>query len=260
MNPFILPLVGPIAISWYGLCIVIGVSLFIYLAYSDIRRSSIITTPHFFDCAAVGILGGLLGGKLLFLLTTTDVLAPIAGWYDIARLTVGGFAILGAIVGAVFGIVCMARLQGVKVLALLDLASAYALVAHGIARIGCFISGCCYGAESYSFPWPVIYTHKLALAPLGIPLVPTQIMMSAASLCGFFICYALYQRRGRKDGVTLAVYLFWESAFRFLIDFWRGDREFLWWGLSAYQIIALALCLVSMVLLYRFSFAAKGRR
>ncbi|MDQ5890287.1 MAG: phosphatidylglycerol---prolipoprotein diacylglyceryl transferase [Candidatus Dependentiae bacterium] len=259
MNPFIFHLFGPFAISWYGFLVVTGVSLFLYFAYGDMRRSAIASTTQFFDCAAAGILGGLLGGKLLFIVTEFGDVS-IACWQDGAAILLGGFAILGAILGAIIGVVLMARAYKIDVIAALDLGGAYALIAHSVARLGCFISGCCYGMPVALSAFSVMYTHPSSLAPLHISLLPTQLIMSVVSLIGFFLCSWAYHFRGRRDGLTFSLYVLWESAARFIVDFWRGDRISVMYGLSVYQWVSLGIIGLMCLFLYSKVFAGKGKR
>jgi len=259
MNPFIFHVFGPFAITWYGFLVVAGVSFFIFLAYRDIRRSSIATTVQFFDCATAGTFGGLIGGKLLFLLAECGHFS-ISSWQDVASIALGGFAILGAIVGAIIGILFMIMRFRIDVLAGLDLGAAYALVAHGVARLGCFVSGCCYGVPVAAGSCGVVYTNPASLAPLSIPLVPTQLIMAGISFIGFFLCLWIYHRRGRREGLTFCVYVLWESGSRFVVDFWRGDRVCLFHGLSVYQWLALGIMALIGLLLYTKVFADKARR
>jgi phosphatidylglycerol:prolipoprotein diacylglycerol transferase len=249
MNPIIINIFGPFSISWYGSCVVAGLSVFLYCAYSDIRRSAIVSTSQFLDCASAGIIGGLLGGKLLFIATQFSTLT-VSSWYDIAALAVGGFAILGAMIGALVGILLVVLFYRIETLPFLDLVGAYALLAHGIARIGCLISGCCYGMVWFYSSCAIVYTHPYALAPLHVPLFPVQLVMSIVSLVGFVLCYRLYQMRGRRDGLVFGVYMLWESSARFSIDFFRGDRELYYGPLGLYQYVALGIiaCVVYYLL------------
>ncbi len=259
MNPFIFHLFGPFAISWYGVLVVLGVSLFLYYAYSDMRRSAILSTDQFLDCAAAGIIGGLVGGKLLFLVSEYHTLS-LTGWQDVAGLLVGGFAILGAMIGAIVGVVVMARSYRIELPALFDLVGAYALLAHGIARLGCLIAGCCYGIPADRGIFSVTYSHPASLGPLHIALFPSQLVMSAVSLIGFVICLRLYQMRGRREGLVFCVYIIWEAASRFLIDFLRGDRVSFVYGLSVYQWIAFGMVAMTAWFLWVSIFDKRTRR
>jgi phosphatidylglycerol:prolipoprotein diacylglycerol transferase len=144
-------------------------------------------------------------------------------------------------IGGILGLVVMLWYYRVEMLPFFDLVGAYALLAHGIARIGCFISGCCYGTVWYDGVCAVVYTHQLSLAPLDVPLFPIQIVMSIASLVGFAVCYRIYQMRGRRDGFVFGMYLLWESSARFFVDFFRGDRELYCGSLGYYQYVALLM-------------------
>jgi len=255
MHPFICNIFGPFSISWYGFFVVLGVSTFIYLAYTDIRRSAILSTNQFLDCATAGAFGGIVGGKLLFLANQAAEYS-CSTWTDFFALLVGGYAILGAMVGALLGIVLAARWHRVHVISLLDLCGAYALSAHAISRLGCFVAGCCWGLP---FAGGMVYSHPASLAPLHVELFPIQLAMVALSLLGFLICRHLYGQRGRREGLVFGIYLIWESGARFLIDFWRGDRVIWLGGLGVYQWIALGVVLSGLLFL-RYKVFIKGTR
>ena len=95
----------------------------------------------------------------------------------------------------------------------------------GIARIGCFLNGCCFGQPSHSclavvFPYnsPAGYTYP------DTPLFPIQL---AASLAGFgiFALLLLLERYKSFDGFTFWLMLILYSAARFTIDFFRYYEE-----------------------------------
>jgi len=258
MNPFIFHLFGPVSVSWYGFFIVLGCAMALYFMYTDIRRSSIVTTTQFLDCAAGGAFGGLLGGKILFFLIECRNIS-ITSWQDVPTVLFGGFAILGAMIGMVVGVLAVAHHYRADLIAVADLGSAYGLLAHGISRVGCLIAGCCYGIPVKVGSCAVVYTHPASLAPLSIPLLPTQLIMAFISFVGFCLCLYVYHRRGRRDGVTFGLYVLWESTARFIIDFWRGDRAMIMHGLSLYQWVALGLMALALMFL-GMVLAGNGRR
>lgn len=260
MNPIIFHLFGPFSITWYGFSLVAGLFAFIGAAYVHPGRKEIVSDDGVLDIAGSGIFCGLLGGKLLFLAQEWGQLSVLnfSGFID---LLLGGFAILGAIVGATIGIIFAARWYNVALLPLLDLAGAYALLAHGIARWGCFFAGCCHGMVATSTFFSVVYSNPASLAPLHVPLVPTQLMMSFASLLGFVVCrFIVYPWRGRPVGAVFAWYLLWETAARFVIDFWRGDRPMTagdsW---SFYQYTAVYLIAAAIIVLVALHLYGKRR-
>ena len=51
-------------------------------------------------------------------------------------------------------------------------------------RLGCFFAGCCYGAPC-SGPFCITFSDPHSLAPLGVPLFPTQLMESGGEFLIF---------------------------------------------------------------------------
>lgn len=92
------------------------------------------------------------------------------------------------------------------------------------------------------------------LAPNGVALVPVQLYEAAGCLLLFLLLDRL-ARRGWSGGQLLPVYLSLYGAFRFLLEFLRGDGARGFWGpLSTSQWVALATLAVALpVLLWQQS-------
>ena len=61
-----------------------------------------------------------------------------------------------------------------------------------------------------------------------------------------------------KPGQLVMLYLILESVERFVVDFWRGDREFfantgLLSIFSVHQYIAIGLCAVALMMMFRIT-------
>ena len=70
--------------------------------------------------------------------------------------------------------------------------------------------------------------------------------------------------RVKKPGQLVLLYLILESIERFVVDFWRGDREFFtsdgFWGIfSVHQYIALGLCVVALIIMLRITVRAQQK-
>ena len=109
---------------------------------------------------------------------------------------------------------------------------------HGFGRLGCFFSGCCFG-ETCS--WGIGYAHPLSTAPAGVPLLPVQLIEAVLNFLLFFLLRRLFVKKlGR--GRLLLVYLIVYSSYRFVLEFFRGDKVRGFVGtLSTSQFIALLL-------------------
>ena len=248
MKPQLLHLYGSIWITSYGLLMALGLAVFLSAAFFHRNRRRYISDIQFFDGASAGIIGGLVGGKLLFLLQGSG--ASATSWYDMVQHLLGGFAILGATIGALASVITYLWWQELAIREVLDIAGAYASLANGIARFGCFFAGCCYGKLSAVAWLSVKYSDPASLAPLHVLLYPTQVMMAVASLLGFLLLrFVIYPWRGRPLGTVIAWYVLYESVARFLIDFLRGDRDIMvsplqqGWSFSFYQHIAILVML-----------------
>lgn len=116
-------------------------------------------------------------------------------------------------------------------------------------RIGCFSVGCCHGKPAKE---GVVYGHehvKAGFTPYfeGIPLFPIQLVESGIV---FFIIgmASILLLNNVAPGTVLIVYTVLYGAFRFAIEFFRGDPERPYWkGLSEAQwttlfLVTLSLC------------------
>ena len=116
---------------------------------------------------------------------------------------------------------------------------------HGFGRVGCFLTGCCYGVPSR---FGIAFSHS-PIAPNGVRLLPVQLIEAA---CEGVLFFALTrpgaQRRGGRW--MLGVYLASYGVLRFILEFFRGDdyRGFLG-ALSLSQVISIATLLLAAALL-----------
>ena len=117
-------------------------------------------------------------------------------------------------------------------------------LAHGFGRIGCFLSGCCYGKETnarYGIYFPV----------LEKTVIPTQLFEAVFLFVLSFVLLYLAFKRNFK--FTMIVYLFSYAIWRFLIEFLRDDPRGAFLGIfSPSQCWSILLFLVSFPLFFIF--------
>lgn len=92
-------------------------------------------------------------------------------------------------------------------------AAAVIPLAHGFGRIGCFFAGCCHGITTGS---PL----DLYFSAIDTCALPTQ-LYEAAFLFALSTTLIIRTLRGKQDG--LPAYLIAYGAFRYFIEFLRGD-------------------------------------
>lgn len=241
MGNELLHIYGPFAIRSYGLMIALGLLVFILLLKRHPKYKALHLGDKIIDISIIGILAGLVGGRLLYTVSEPDMIHSIADFFSFWQ---GGFSILGCILGVLFTVPWYLRYLKVPMVPLLDLIALHAPLLQSISRLGCFFAGCCYG-EVTSLPWGVIYTDPQSTAPLGICMHPTQLYSSLLLLLIFMVMYFLLQYLFTIPGQLIALYLILVSFERFIVDFWRADRTFspaiVNTGISLNQWIALGI-------------------
>lgn len=136
---------------------------------------------------------------------------------------------------------------------------------HAFGRMGCYLAGCCYGIESPVLSLPY---RSAPDAPL-VGRVPVQLIEAGFEALLFAALLALWLRRfhaGKPAAPApslLALYLGAYTAFRFCIEFLRGDAvRGVYGGVSFSQLVCagVALCLVGSVLGRRKAVDGAGQR
>ncbi len=244
---------GPFSIHSYGLCIAIGLYLILWLMQQHPAFKRLKIESHFASLILVGVLSGLLGGRILYAISSPTEIGSI---FDFFAYWHGGFSVLGCVIALCITLPAWLAYCRIPILPFLDLLALYAPLLQSISRIGCLCAGCCYGLPT-SVPWSIIYKDPNSIAPLHIYLHPTQLYSSALLLGTFFLMYYFFQHILKRPGQLLAVYLFLSSTERFIVDFWRADRIFFCSDfqstLSIHQWVALGLMAGATLLMYIIS-------
>ena len=100
-----------------------------------------------------------------------------------------------------------------------------------IGRIGCFLTGCCYGIET-KLPIGIDFGD-------GILRIPTQLIESL--FCFILFIYFFYKQKKGKDiipGILFKEYVLYYFIFRLFIEFIRDTEKNVLF-LSIYQLISI---------------------
>ena len=176
-----------------------------------------------------GLTGGMVGAKLLAVVQHLDLLWT--GQVNVGVLLLGGKTIVGALLGAVFGVEVTKKL--LKIETATGDAFAYPLIiGTAIGRIGCFLTGLSdqtYGKPT-TLPWGVDFGDRIMRHPTQLYEVVFMV-----GLC-FFLKYR--ERKPYLQGDLFRFYAICYLAFRWAIDFIKPDFHPLL-GMSAIQIACL---------------------
>lgn len=242
MYPVLISLYGPFNIYSYSTAIALGMALFFYFAHKHPLRKTHITTTDFVNLVVESALVAILGGRLL------HVLSEYNYYYThptlIPALWNGGLSVLGSVIAVLIYVPYYTRKHAINLLPILDLAALYAPLLQAVARVGCFLAGCCYG-KATCLPWGIVYTHAQAFAPLQVKVHPTQLYSSLVFLIILVIMHQISKNVKLNPGQLAALYLMLASCERLGLDFLRGDRVLVSF-LSFHQYIALGLFFVGL--------------
>ena len=213
MFPRILHLYGPLWIHSYGVMIALGFTVFLWLTYRHPTRIKLISGELYLNTVFLGLLSGIIGGRLLFVITEWEYFLHHP--FNIIAPWEGGLVVLGAIIGVLVVVPAYLVYHKIKALELIDLTCLYAPLMQAIARFGCLFAGCCYGKVALDLPWAVTFTNPDGFAPLHLPLHPTQMYLALASF-SIFLALPLFKKIVvTKPGQLTFIYLILESISRF---------------------------------------------
>jgi len=133
----------------------------------------------------------------------------------------GGFVFYGGLLGGCCGAFLYAHFFGENSVALAENFTVAVPLFHCFGRIGCFLTGCCYGIECEGV-FSVVY-HESPVAENGIGYFPVQPVEAGVNLILFFILL-LATDRLKKPLQNFGLYAILYSILRFFLEFLRGDE------------------------------------
>ena len=211
-----------------------------------------------YNIALIVMISGFLGGRLFhifyeeFAYYKADPVLSLYFWN-------GGFVYLGGLLLAwpVTWIYC--QIKKISFLAWADFYAPLLSLAHALGRVGCVLSGCCFG-QYCELPWGIAGRH------------PTAIYLTLGEFVIFFVLIMLEKRQlnlkaklveGDQKNVVAEVqlqfpgqvffkWIFLHSLLRYTVEFYRDDFRGSFFrlpflgSLSVSQIICFGLMLLSI--------------
>lgn len=232
----------------FGLMMLTGMLSAFFLLLHNHKKTRI-SEDDLYSVAIVAIVFGLLGAKILYWIVELDEI--ITDPHFLIETLTNGFVFYGALIGGAIaiGIFCLIKKQ--NLFTYLDLICPSFAIGQAFGRIGCFLSGCCYGCETDSCLGVIYPAGVGSAAPAGIPLLPTQLFESAfCFLLCLFLCL-LFKRR-TKNGTVTGWYFILYGIWRFFIEFFRSDDRGAVFGLSTSQFIGIFVVLAGIAILIFF--------
>ena len=188
--------------------------------------------------ALVGIVAGYFGAQLFSIILTWGWIRShwwMSWWQQFGQtgLVLYGWMLVGFAAGSVYVL-----RRGLPWLKLADHFAPWIMLAQAFNRVGCFLTGCCYGKPT-TLPW------GLRFPSLREAVHPTQLYELGADLLVFFWLLALTKRK-HDDGQVALRYFLSYAVWRFGVESLRGDARAFFGPLSFSQGLSLGIIAVSV--------------
>ena len=239
--------IGSFEVTSFGVMVAVAALVGLWLFRRELRRSGLPSDAT--DAGMVGVLGGLVGAKLLWTIEHAGE-APLSE----LLFSRGGLSWYGGFIGGVGAGLAYIVLRGWPVMPTLAAATPALAFGHLIGRIGCFLVGDDYGRPT-DLPWAVAFPE--GLPPTTVPVHPTQLYEAIGlGLLGWSLLR--WRRGGVRDTVVVGRYLVAAGTLRFFIEFIRVNER-ITFGLSVAHLVSLAAIAVGIGVLVA-SEVARGAR
>lgn len=157
MHPelFEIPFLHQTVKSW-GVMVVVGFLAALWIMRRIMRRLG--EDPDWISNAALyALMAGVIGARIFFVVHHFDLfrgrpLSVFAIWQ-------GGVELLGGVLAALAVLCIYLIVQKRRLLLYLDVLAIGLMIGLGFGRIGCFLSGCCYG-KCTDLPWAVRFPYN----------------------------------------------------------------------------------------------------
>jgi phosphatidylglycerol---prolipoprotein diacylglyceryl transferase len=241
--------IGPFTLHTYGLFVAVGFLVGLMVTVR-IGKSQGITPQQTMDMGFLMIVAAIVGSRLLYILMNLGYYAQRP--MDILKLWQGGLVFSGGVVCVILGVLWYTRRHQLSFWKMADMWAPAMAIGQGIGRIGCFMAGCCYGKPTGS-DWGMVFTNPHSLAPLNIPLHPTQLYSSVSNFIIFFVLLLLHRKKA-FDGQVFLWLLVLHSTARLFVERFRGDDRGMVFqsGMTVTQLVTLVILFGAILALFIF--------
>lgn len=231
--------IGSFEITSFGVMVAIGAMLGLWLFRRELHRRRLPDAAT--DSAIAGLIGGLVGAKLLYVAEHMGE-EPVLGLLTDR----GGMSWFGGLVGGLAAGLLMMSVKRWPIVPVLSAATPALALGHLLGRIGCFLVGDDYGRPT-TLPWGVAFPE--GLPPIDVPVHPTQ-LYEAAFLGVLTWLLIRWRRNGAADLAVVGRYLALAGGFRFALEFLRLNTRVAG-PLTVAHLFALGITIAGVVMMLR---------
>ncbi len=244
--------IGPLAIHWYGVAYVVGITAGLLAILRYTKRLGI-DPENVYSVFWWAALAGLIGGRLYFVIQQPDLVSNyLEKPLNIIAVWNGGMAFFGAIFLGIATVAFVAWKRKLPIWLALDIAAFFAAVGQIFGRFGNLVNGditgyaagtlsvppdtnsCAlptsapclgYVSDPHVVPWATLYTNPHAFTQTSVPVHPAAAYEMLMNLILLAILIPLLLRLPRvKMGLVSLVYLGGYAITQIIVFFFRGSE------------------------------------
>jgi len=153
---------NPLTIHGFGLMLVLGLFIAIGVMKFLAKRNGL-NAEDFANAAILGLFSGIIGARLSHVFENfSEFTIPERGilgnLLEVFNVPSGGLTYYGGFLLAFPTLVIFARIKKIPIRLGMDIVAPCLMIGLGFGRLGCFLNGCCYGAEC-SVPWAMTFPY-----------------------------------------------------------------------------------------------------
>ena len=139
--------IGPLALRWYSLAIVVAIALAVILTRREFRRKGL-PLDHYDSVVLWTVAAGILGARLFHVIDQPDRFLEQPG--RILAVQEGGLAIYGAVIGGFIAVAILSRVYRAPFLSVIDAIVPGLVLSQALGRYGCIVNGDAWGSTTTS--------------------------------------------------------------------------------------------------------------
>jgi phosphatidylglycerol:prolipoprotein diacylglycerol transferase len=235
--------IGPFVLRSYGLLIAIGIVVG-FLSMRNRAKKLGLSEDDILDLLLYLIIGGLIGAKIMYILTN-DLFYFVNNPIEIIRSGGTGLSFIGIVIAGVLITYWFAKRKKINYWGLLDVLAIGTTLGYAIGRIGCFLNGCCYGIPTDSW---IGFRFSVS----DYPRYPTQLFNSIGAFIIFLILLRVEPNK-KFYGKTFSWALILYSILTFFVEFLRDNPRHAPLGLTLNQYSTFIIVPLGIIFLIRLS-------
>jgi phosphatidylglycerol:prolipoprotein diacylglycerol transferase len=211
--------IGPLTVHAYGFFLALAFIVGMLVSFWYLRRQ-FMDAYVVFELVLAAAVGGIVGARIFYVVGHWGEFS--SNWPQVFKFwDVQGLVFYGGFIVGVLAAAAVVKMRKLSIGVVLDSGGLAVAAALAVARVGCYLNGCCYGKSS-TLPWAVTFpveTQRTMGMPVN-PVHPTQIYEIIMDLAILVILLAVYKKFRYRGEIMLAFIMLYAVA-RFVNEFFR---------------------------------------